>query len=86
MVSRSKIEFFDSNPVGRILTRFSKDLSLLELLMPNSSILASYGIFRTFATCVILSVINYWLLIPVAIFVMIVYYIVRRVAHILVEA
>jgi hypothetical protein len=29
-VIRSKILFFDSNPIGRIFTRFSKDVYVLD--------------------------------------------------------
>jgi ABC-type multidrug transport system fused ATPase/permease subunit len=29
-VIRAKILFFDSNPIGRILTRFSKDMVILD--------------------------------------------------------
>ena len=33
-VLRSNILFFDSNPIGRIVTRFSKDLMMFDLIMP----------------------------------------------------
>jgi len=33
-VIRSKILFFDSNPSGRIITRFMKDMALLDFLLP----------------------------------------------------
>jgi ABC-type multidrug transport system fused ATPase/permease subunit len=33
-VIRTYILFFDSNPIGRILTRFSKDVTALDLVMP----------------------------------------------------
>jgi ATP-binding cassette subfamily C (CFTR/MRP) protein 4 len=85
-ISRSKMEFFDSNPVGRILTRFSKDTSLLDLLMPNGVILMSYGIFRTCATLVSLMIINIWLMIPVGIFVIFFILTLRRAAHVMVDA
>ena len=31
---RSKVAFFDSNPVGRILNRFSKDISIGDVVLP----------------------------------------------------
>jgi len=36
---RANIVFFDSNPIGRILTRFSKDLIVFDLIMPILSII-----------------------------------------------
>ena len=33
-VLRAKILFFDSNPIGRIVTRFSKDLVIFDLVVP----------------------------------------------------
>ena len=33
-IVRAKIIFFDSNPIGRILTRFSKDMAVLDLIVP----------------------------------------------------
>lgn len=36
-VARSRILFFDSNPVGRILARFSKDISVVDLQIPALS-------------------------------------------------
>jgi ATP-binding cassette, subfamily C (CFTR/MRP), member 4 len=33
-VLRAQIVFFDSNPVGRILTRFTKDVIVFDLLFP----------------------------------------------------
>jgi len=46
-VIRSKIVFFDSNPVGRILTRFSKDISVFDLILPQTVVFATLGLFRT---------------------------------------
>ena len=66
-VLRSNILFFDSNPVGRILTRFSKDIAVLDIIAPSISILMTYGIFRAIAVTISLCVVNYWLLIPTAI-------------------
>ena len=31
---RSQVAFFDSNPVGRILNRFSKDISIGDMVLP----------------------------------------------------
>ena len=38
-VLRANIIFFDSNPIGRIVTRFSKDLIVFDLMVPILSII-----------------------------------------------
>lgn len=65
-VVRANILFFDSNPIGRILTRFSKDMVALDLVAPAISVLMTYGIFRALTVTISLIIINYWLLIPLA--------------------
>ena len=35
MVMKAKILFFDSNPIGRIVTRFSKDIMYLDTNLPQ---------------------------------------------------
>ena len=56
-VARSRILFFDSNPVGRILARFSKDISVVDLQIPALSNFCAQGIFRTLTVFAILMVI-----------------------------
>lgn len=33
-VLRADIKFFDSNPIGRVITRFAKDVTVFDLIMP----------------------------------------------------
>ena len=35
-ILRSKMQWFESTPVGRIINRFSKDIQVIESLLPNS--------------------------------------------------
>lgn len=65
-ILRAKVVFFDSNPIGRILTRFSKDMVVLDLVFPYIVVLVSYGTFRTVSVIISLCIVNYWLLIPLA--------------------
>ena len=64
-VIRAKILFFDSNPVGRIFTRFSKDISVLDLLLPGITVFATFGLFRTITVVITLSIIHPMILIVV---------------------
>jgi ABC-type multidrug transport system fused ATPase/permease subunit len=59
-ITRAPILFFDSNPVGRIQTRFSKDMATLDLLLPQIWIFASNGIWRAICVFVALMVLQPW--------------------------
>lgn len=66
-VLRATILFFDSNPIGRIVTRFSKDVGVLDFLVPILMIFISQGVFRTFTVAVTVGIINPYLFIFIAI-------------------
>lgn len=66
-VVRSKILFFDSNPLGRIFTRFSKDIAVLDLIMPAITVFATFGLFRTITVMITVCVIHPYLLIVIII-------------------
>ena len=63
-IVRAKVLFFDSNPIGRILTRFSKDMVVLDIILPSATVLMSYGLFRTASVIIALCVVNFRLVIP----------------------
>jgi ABC-type bacteriocin/lantibiotic exporter with double-glycine peptidase domain len=76
-VIRAKIQFFDSNPIGRIITRFSKDLVIMDMLMPFFLFAVCTGIFRGISVAIMVVVVNPWLLIPLAMCVVVMYFIMR---------
>ena len=41
-ILRSKMQWFESTPVGRIINRFSKDIQVIESLLPNSYRMVNY--------------------------------------------
>ena len=67
-IIRTHIIFFDSNPIGRIFTRFSKDVSTLDLIMPGFFGLATFTIFRTITVFIMIMVIFPWMLLVVTFF------------------
>lgn len=72
-ITRAPIVFFDSNPVGRIQTRFSKDTATLDLLIPPITVFASFGLFRTLTVFAVVCFIQPWLLIVISIAVLLMY-------------
>jgi ATP-binding cassette subfamily C (CFTR/MRP) protein 4 len=66
-VLRSQIVFFDSNPIGRILTRFTKDVVVFDLLFPMQFLMFINGILRSLTVVITIAVINPYVLIPAAI-------------------
>ena len=85
-ILRSKILFFDSNPIGRILTRFSKDIATLDLIVPTVSVLMTYGIFRALTVTISLCIINYYLLVPTVLAVAYLAYLLKYASIAMIEA
>lgn len=63
-VIRAKILFFDSNPSGRIISRFSKDLGILDYLIPLIGLVTTQGLLRAVTVIITVAIVNPWLIIP----------------------
>lgn len=85
-IVRATVVFFDSNPIGRILTRFSKDMAVLDLIVPTVAVLISYGFFRTLTVTAALCIVNPYLLIPLVFVLFYFYYVMKRASQAMVEA
>ena len=76
-VFKCPVSFFDQNPLGRITSRFSRDIDTLDTLLPESL----RAFFWTLSTCFFnLALISYFLpifMIPVALMFVFYYYIKR---------
>ena len=57
-VLRSKIEFFDSNPIGRITSRFSKDMLMLDQIFLGITIFVTQGCLRAITVAITVSYTN----------------------------
>lgn len=62
-VLRSKIEFFDSNPIGRITSRFSKDMLMLDQIFLGITIFVTQGILRAITVAIMVCFTNPMLII-----------------------
>jgi ATP-binding cassette subfamily C (CFTR/MRP) protein 4 len=85
-VLRAKIVFFDSNPTGRILTRFSKDVITFDLMFSVFFIMFIAGIFRSITVVITIFVINPYMIIPGAICLVIMIYVLRMGTKLMADA
>jgi len=63
-VIRANILFFDSNPSGRIVSRFSKDISILDTTMPVLTVICTQGVLRAISVLITVAIVNPWLIVP----------------------
>uniref|UniRef100_A0A8C8HTG5 Multidrug resistance-associated protein 4 n=1 Tax=Oncorhynchus tshawytscha TaxID=74940 RepID=A0A8C8HTG5_ONCTS len=64
-ILRTPVRFFDINPIGRILNRFSKDISQLDFMLPNTFVDFSQSILQNIGVVVVAASVMPWILIPV---------------------
>jgi len=57
-VLRSKIVFFDSNPIGRVTSRFSKDQAMLDTVLCSIGIVVTQGCLRSIIVAITVSLTN----------------------------
>ena len=85
-VIRASILFFDSNPVGRVLTRFSKDMAILDSLLPTVCVFATFGIFRSLTVMLVVIILNPWLALVIALLTALMYYVFKSKVFVMVES
>ena len=85
-VLRAKILFFDSNPSGRITTRFSKDMTLLDIMVPPILMLVTQGMLRAASVVISVAIVNQWILIIALIAIFYMIYVVKTAMSTMVDA
>lgn len=76
-ISRATMFFYNNNPSGRILNRFSKDISSIDTLIPPALMDCLASLLEFVAIVVIVVTVNYWLLFP-TIVMSFLFYVIRK--------
>lgn len=73
-VTRARMYFFHTNPSGRILNRFSKDMGQVDEILPSVMIDVIQIFLQLGGIIVVIAIVNYYFIIPTLIVGIIFYY------------
>ena len=63
-VVKAPVLFFDTNPVGRVLNRFSRDINIMEELLPEAFMMALQEVLYCLGAVILQSVLIPWIILP----------------------
>lgn len=69
-VLETPIRFFDTNPSGRILNKFSRDLGVMDVLLPKVILDALQMVLIICGALAVVVLVNPWFLIPIVVLLM----------------
>ncbi|KAL7737810.1 hypothetical protein ACLKA6_006196 [Drosophila palustris] len=72
-IIRARMFFFNTNPSGRVLNRFSSDIENVDVSLPQAMLDSLQFFVDVLAVLIIVAIANYWLLIPAAIMALLMY-------------
>uniref|UniRef100_A0A2M4AD22 Putative abc transporter n=1 Tax=Anopheles triannulatus TaxID=58253 RepID=A0A2M4AD22_9DIPT len=77
-LTRATMHFFNTNPSGRILNRFSKDIGAIDSALPMALLDCVVFFLEMIAVVAVVAIVNYWFLLPTAVVAVLMFYI-RRI-------
>ncbi|XP_062563901.1 probable multidrug resistance-associated protein lethal(2)03659 [Armigeres subalbatus] len=66
-ITRATMYFFNTNPSGRILNRFSRDIGCIDIFLPSAMMDCVLFFVEFTAIICLVAIVNYWLLLPTAV-------------------
>ncbi|XP_049950812.1 probable multidrug resistance-associated protein lethal(2)03659 [Schistocerca serialis cubense] len=63
-VTRATMHFFNNNPAGRILNRFSKDIGNVDEILPLTVVDCFQIVLTLIGTVITVAIVNFWTLVP----------------------
>ncbi|CAG2183077.1 unnamed protein product, partial [Oppiella nova] len=75
---RAPIAVFNNNPIGQMLNRFSKDMGIVDEMLPTTGYDFNFSLFETIGIIITVATVNVYLIIP-GIFLIILMVIVRGI-------
>lgn len=73
-VIRASISFFDNNPIGVLLNRCSRDMGLIDDMVPPTAFDAIEIFVQLLGVIIMVAIIDYWIVIPTVVLIFIFYY------------
>nr|CAD7424074.1 unnamed protein product [Timema monikensis] len=74
-ITKTRMRFFDVNPSGRVLNRFSKDIGSVDEILPKALLDATQILVTALGALVVSVIVNYLFIIPVCVIGFICYFI-----------
>lgn len=68
---RAPVSFFETNPIGRVLNRFTRDIAIIDQQIPRNMVDLNVGSLENLGVAIICILSSYWLAIPLIIILMI---------------